>query len=69
MRTKIEAGDIVDVYFEYVEIENHVQVLYTPSATGDSWHLQRENGTIVYVNMFAKMVRVFEEGEPNKRTP
>ena len=57
MIPKIEEGDIVDVYFEHIEGEFNVKVLYTPCVTGDSWRFQREDGTVVCVNSFSKMVR------------
>lgn len=55
---RIEAGDIVDVYFEYTEPELHVTVLYTPQATGDAFSLRRDDGTIVGVQTYTKMVRL-----------
>ena len=53
----IKEGDIVDVYFEYVGCELEVKVLSVPRATGDCWHLEREDGTLVYVNSFSRMVK------------
>ena len=57
MPDKITEGSRVDVYFENVPCEFDVDVLYIPCATGDSWILKRRDGTIVYVNSFAKMIR------------
>lgn len=49
----IKEGDIVDVYFENCPCEYGVLVLYTPCATGDSFHLKRKDG----VQTFTKIVR------------
>ena len=54
----INEGDIVDVYFEYVECEFGLEVLGIPYATGDTWKLKRTNGTIIYIQNFSKMVKV-----------
>jgi len=56
--TKITEGDMVDVYFENVECEFHLKVLYMPCASGDSWRLQRNDRTVVCVQSFAKMVKL-----------
>lgn len=53
----IRTGDTVDVYFESVEAEFRVKVLYMPDAPGACWQFVRADGTPVYVQMFAKMVR------------
>jgi len=56
-KKRIDVGDTVDVYLgDYTEREDRVKVLYTPAATGDSWVVQRRDGTIVHVQMFQKMV-------------
>jgi len=57
MGEKIEEGDIVNVYFENAGAEFGLHVLYIPCATGDSWRFKRTNGTIIYIQNFAKMVR------------
>lgn len=57
----IKEGDLVNIYWENLTTEFNVVVLYTPSATGDSWHLRREDGTIIYVNSFSMMEKI---GEP-----
>lgn len=54
------AGDRVDVHFENVESERNVTILSKPCSDGDSWILQRDDGTQVYVQRFAKMVQVRE---------
>jgi len=61
---RIKEGDWVQVFWENVEPEYPVEVLYMPVATGDSWHLRREDGTLVYVNSFSKMVKVESPVEP-----
>ena len=53
----IKKGDFVNVFFESVEHEFGIKVLYVPSATGDSWHLERKDGTIVYIQTFTKMIK------------
>ena len=58
MEYKIQEGDIVNVYWERIEGEYEVEVLYTPQDTGDSWRFRRKDGTIVYVNSFSKMVKI-----------
>lgn len=60
LNRKLKEGDIVDVYFDYNEAEFNVKVLYTPIATGDCFHLERPNGTLIYVMNFTKMVRTQE---------
>ena len=57
MEDKIQEGNIVDVIFEAAQCEFNMKVLYTPQATGDSWQLQRQDGTMVYVQLFAKMIK------------
>jgi len=55
----IEVGDLVDVYWENVECEIALKVLYIPSATGDSWRFQRttQDMTTIYVQGYSKMVK------------
>lgn len=54
-KEKIEEGDRVNVYFEGCPCLLDVEVLYTPQATGDSWHLRNANGRLYYVQMFSLM--------------
>ncbi len=54
---KIEEGDIVDVFFEHCEAILNVEVLYTPCATGDSFHLKDSNGNLYNVQNYAYMIR------------
>lgn len=61
MRNRIRVGDTVNVYFEHVDAEHNVIVLYLPQATGDSWQVERTDGTIVAINSFAKMEQVKNE--------
>ena len=60
---RINIGDIVNVYFETVPCEWSVTVLYIPQATGDSWVLRREDGTVIYAQMFSKIERVSRKEE------
>ena len=56
MRERIKEGDIVNVFFEHrkgLDIMG-AKVLYTPCATGDSWHLEKD-GQSIYVGMFSRM--------------
>jgi hypothetical protein len=55
MKTRIEIGDRVNVHWEHIESEWNCEVLYVPMSEGDSWHLRRENGTIVDVQHYGKM--------------
>jgi len=58
-KLKIEEGDIVDVFpimgddWCFTAL-----VLYTPCATGDSWHLKQTDGTLTYLNTFCLMNKV-----------
>jgi hypothetical protein len=56
---KIEIGDIVDVTFETQNMICNAEVLYTPCATGDSWHLRVTDidgfKHIFYVQQFTTM--------------
>lgn len=58
MKDEIRIGDRVDVYFGYTGGEFNIEVVYIPCATGDSWHLKRNDGTIIYVMIFDKMVKL-----------
>jgi hypothetical protein len=65
---KIEKGDIVDLVIcqneEMGRCFLNVEVLYTPQATGDSWHIRTKEGKIIYVQTFAYMELVEKKGEP-----
>ena len=56
MNEKIEEGDFVDVHFSSQASLFSVKVLYTPSATGDSWRLKTDEGIIIYVQSFSLMI-------------
>jgi len=58
VKTSIQSGDIVDVYFATVDAEHDVTVLYAPDSfsLNRTWKLQREDGTIIYVQNYDKMV-------------
>jgi len=53
----IEIGDRVNVYFDNVANEIHAEVLHIPVQQGDCWRLRRNDGGIVYVNGFSKMIK------------
>jgi hypothetical protein len=55
MSERIEEGDLVDVFFSDGSCLKNCRVLYTPQATGDSWHLKSEDGKIIYVQQFETM--------------
>lgn len=57
MNNKILIGDFVDVYFDYCPTEHNVKVLARPQDVGDSWKLKRQNGDLVEVCFYSKMVR------------
>jgi hypothetical protein len=57
MENQINIEDIVSIHWENIEPELNVVVLYIPCATGDSWRFRREDGTIIYVNTFAKIIK------------
>jgi hypothetical protein len=60
--TKIEVGDYVDVFFTSSDALINGRVLYTPQDTGDSWRLVGDDGTLYYVQIFEKMIRVARGG-------
>lgn len=62
MSDRIEAGDKVDVFFERNAPIFYAEVLYTPQATGDAFHLKTENGHIVYVQNYSIMERLIRGG-------
>jgi len=61
-KNRIEVYDIVDICWESINYENNLKVLYIPQYTGDSWQLQRNDGTVVNVMNYCKMVMV-KKGE------
>jgi hypothetical protein len=61
-KNRIEEGDTVHVYFERMDSELNLTVLWTPCDTGDSWRFKRTDGTIIYMQNFAKMMLV-KKGE------
>lgn len=54
----IKEGDIVDIHFEQIASEFSVEVIYMPNATGDCFKLKREDGTLVNVQNYSKMVKI-----------
>ena len=57
MKNTIEVGDIVNVYFGNERFMPKCKVLYVPCAPGDSWHLRRITGDLVYVQQFEIMIK------------
>jgi len=53
----MDIGDIVDIFWENVQAEFEVKILHKPCATGDSWVLERTDGTEILVNSFSKMIK------------
>jgi hypothetical protein len=51
----IKQGSIVNVYWEYIAWERHVEVISSPCAEGDCWTLKRKDGTEIKIQHFAKM--------------
>jgi len=51
----LQLGDKVNIFFDYAHPEWNVTINYRPVATGDCWYVEREDGTIVAVQTFAKM--------------
>ena len=57
MSERIEVGDIVDIEWSYRTL-SRCKILDSPVATGDSWHVEDENGNILYVQQFDSMRKV-----------
>jgi hypothetical protein len=55
---QIEPGDIVSINFETVRSLHQVTVLYVPCATGDSWRVRDQEGTLHYIGSFCLMTMV-----------
>ena len=62
----IKRGDMVNVYWEHVQCETGLIVLYTPSEAGDSWILARSDGTPVHINNFCKLIRTGKAAQPQQ---
>ena len=54
----IKKGDTVDIHWETLMGEFGVKILYTPCQTGDCFTAEREDGTILNVQNYCKMVKV-----------
>ena len=67
-KNKIEEGDRVDVFFANEVSISDCEVLYTPCATGDSWHLKEKSGEIIYVQSFEMMRLKNKIGEQDAQT-
>lgn len=64
-KDKIQLGDRVCIYWDHINsIEG--KVVYIPCATGDSWTIVSDDGTIHEVQMFGRMTRINKIGESNK---
>jgi hypothetical protein len=56
--SRINVGDVVEVYFGVADALFDVTVLSIPSATGDCWILKNnETNTIHYVQQFEVMTK------------
>lgn len=64
MSDTIEPGCRVDIYFELAEAEFDLEVLYVTTQPGDSWIFKRQDGTIIYVQHYAKMIRTWDGKSP-----
>lgn len=61
----IEVRDLVRVFFVSQHNENfRGRVLYVPCATGDSWHIRDQNGTLRYVQTFTEII-LEQKGDSN----
>lgn len=54
----IKEGDKVNVYFDRCDAEFDCEVVYTPAAPGDVFHLKRSDGTPIIVMVFSKMEKI-----------
>lgn len=54
---RIEEGDRVRITFPNTSYDLIGVVLYTPSATGDSWVILADNNQVVYVQLFQCMFK------------
>lgn len=54
----IKETNRVNVYFDHVEAEFNVKVMYKPQQLGDVWIVQRDDGTEVTIQTFAKMEKL-----------
>jgi hypothetical protein len=52
--TRIEENDVVDIMFTHWTL-HRATVRYLPQATGDSWRLIAEDGSVWYVQNFEAM--------------
>lgn len=57
MSDKIEIGDRVDILFQSTPWILDAEVLYIPSATGDSWRVKTKEGLLIYVQQFNQMTK------------
>jgi len=68
--TRIEEGDVVDVFFEHLDPIFHARVLSRPCDVGDCWSLEElpyvlrpVGGTAYNVILFAKMTLIEKNKE------
>ena len=57
-REEIKVGDKVGVTFVRGKSLFRVTVLHVPVATGDSWRLKTDDGTLIYIQLFESMRRL-----------
>ena len=63
MKDKICEGDKVDIYFDHAQIAYfNAEVLYMPCATGDSWRFRLEDGGLLYVGEYSRMILKENQG-------
>lgn len=55
---RINVGDTVNVYFNTADAEHEVKVLGVPSDVIKYFIVERDNGMIVNIQDFCKMVKV-----------
>ena len=56
-KERIEIGDVVDVDFVYTGSEFGLTITGCPGDVGDSWKTVRRDGTVVYFQLYARMVK------------
>lgn len=57
-------GDRVDVYWENIATEFDVEIMNTPNELGAEYCVKRQDGTIVMVQHYSKMVLRKQEFQP-----
>lgn len=55
---KIEIGDTVSVYFPGGDYSLNCEVLYIPCSPGDTWKLMSEDGNVMDVQMYERIILI-----------